>query len=395
MKLSDARVRNVKAGEKPIKLSDGGGLFLLVQPNGAKGWRLAYRFEGKQKLLSLGIYPAVTLKDAREKREELKRQLAKGIDPSAVRKAVKWAEGDTFEALAREWFNKFSASWAKGHAEKIIRRLERDIFPWIGKRPTKEISPPELLAVLRRIEARGAVETAHRAMQNCGQIFRYGIATGRAEREPAADLRGAIPPTKVQHHPSVKDPKAIAKLLKAIDGYEGTIVARCALQLAPLVFVRPGELRHAEWSEIDLELADWRIPAAKMKMKEPHIVPLSSQACAILEELRPLTGQGKYVFPGVRGPKRPMSENTVNAALRRLGYEKDEMTGHGFRSIASTTLHELGWPSAVIERQLAHGERNKVKAAYNFAEHLAERRKMMQAWANHLDQLKNASKAER
>lgn len=395
MKLSDARVRNVKAGEKPIKLSDGGGLFLLVQPNGAKGWRLAYRFEGKQKLLSLGIYPAVTLKDAREKREELKRQLAKGIDPSAVRKAVKWAEGDTFEALAREWFNKFSASWAKGHAEKIIRRLERDIFPWIGKRPTKEISPPELLAVLRRIEARGAVETAHRAMQNCGQIFRYGIATGRAERDPAADLRGAIPPTKVQHHPSVKDPKAIAKLLKAIDGYEGTIVARCALQLAPLVFVRPGELRHAEWSEIDLELADWRIPAAKMKMKEPHIVPLSSQACAILEELRPLTGQGKYVFPGVRGPKRPMSENTVNAALRRLGYEKDEMTGHGFRSIASTTLHELGWPSAVIERQLAHGERNKVKAAYNFAEHLAERRKMMQAWANHLDQLKNASKAER
>ena len=395
MKLSDARVRNVKAGEKPIKLSDGGGLFLLVQPNGAKGWRLAYRFEGKQKLLSLGIYPAVTLKDAREKREELKRQLAKGIDPSAVRKAVKWAEGDTFEALAREWFNKFSASWAKGHAEKIIRRLERDIFPWIGKRPTKEISPPELLAVLRRIEARGAVETAHRAMQNCGQIFRYGIATGRAERDPAADLRGAIPPTKVQHHPSVKDPKAIAKLLKAIDGYEGTIVARCALQLAPLVFVRPGELRHAEWSEIDLEFADWRIPAAKMKMKEPHIVPLSSQACAILEELRPLTGQGKYVFPGVRGPKRPMSENTVNAALRRLGYEKDEMTGHGFRSIASTTLHELGWPSAVIERQLAHGERNKVKAAYNFAEHLAERRKMMQAWANHLDQLKNASKAER
>lgn len=395
MKLSDARVRNVKAGEKPIKLSDGGGLFLLVQPNGAKGWRLAYRFEGKQKLLSLGIYPAVTLKDAREKREELKKQLAKGIDPSAVRKAVKWAEGDTFEALAREWFNKFSTSWAKGHAEKIIRRLERDIIPWIGKRPTKEISPPELLAVLRRIEARGAVETAHRAMQNCGQIFRYGIATGRAERDPAADLRGAIPPTKVQHHPSVKDPKAIAKLLKAIDGYEGTIVARCALQLAPLVFVRPGELRHAEWSEIDLERSEWRIPAAKMKMKEPHIVPLSSQACAILEELRPLTGQGKYVFPGVRGPKRPMSENTVNAALRRLGYEKDEMTGHGFRSIASTTLHELGWPSAVIERQLAHGERNKVKAAYNFAEHLAERRKMMQAWADHLDQLKNAPKAKR
>lgn len=392
MKLSDAKVRNVKAGENPIKLSDGGGLFLLVQPNGAKGWRLAYRFEGKQKLLSLGVYPAVTLKDAREKREELKKQLAKGIDPSAFRKAVKWAEGDTFEALAREWFNKFSAIWAEGHSEKIIRRLERDIFPWIGKRPTKEITPPELLAVLRRIEARGAIETAHRAMQNCGQIFRYGIATGRAERDPAADLRGAIPPTKVQHHPSVKDPKAIAKLLKAIDGYEGAITSRCALQLAPLVFVRPGELRHAEWSEIDLERAEWRIPAAKMKMKEPHIVPLSWQACAILEELKPLTGGGRYVFPSVRSLERPMSENTVNAALRRLGYEKDEMTGHGFRSIASTTLHELGWSSAVIERQLAHGERNKVKAAYNFAEHLGERRKMMQAWADHLGTLKNGLK---
>jgi integrase len=229
-------------------------------------------------------------------------------------------------------------------------------------------------------------------MQNCGQIFRYGIATGRAERDPAADLRGAIPPSKVQHHPSVKDPKAIAKLLKSIDGYEGFIISRCALQLAPLVFVRPGELRHAEWSEIDLERAEWRIPSAKMKMKEPHIVPLSRQSCAVLEELRPLTGGGLYVFPSVRSLDRPMSENTVNAALRRLGYEKDEMTGHGFRSIASTTLHELGWPSAVIERQLAHGERNKVKAAYNFAEHLAERRKMMQAWADYLDKLKNSRK---
>lgn len=391
MKLSDLKVRNAKAGEKPIKLSDGGGLFLLVQPNGAKGWRLAYRFEGKQKLLSLGIYPAVTLKSAREKRDEIKEQLAKGIDPSAFRKAAKSLDSDTFEALAREWFNKFSSTWVKSHSDKVIRRLERDIFPWIGKLPTMEITPPELLVVLRRIEARGAVESAHRVLQNCGQIFRYGIATGRAERDPSADLRGAIPPTKAQHYSSVKDPVAIGKLLRAIDGYEGTMIARCALRLAPLVFVRPGELRHAEWSEIDLKRGEWRIPAGKMKMKDPHIVPLSRQSIAILEELRPFTEQGKYVFPSPRSPNRLMSDNTVNAALRRLGYEKDQMTGHGFRSIASTTLHELGWPSAVIERQLAHGERNKVKAAYNFAEYLSERRKMMQAWADHLDKLKAAA----
>lgn len=389
MKLTDAEAKNAKPTDKPLKLSDGGGLFLLVQPNGKKGWRLAYRFQGKQKLLSLGIYPAVSLKEAREEREKFKKLLAKGIDPSAQRKADKDVPADTFEALAREWFAKFSSSWAKGHADKIIRRLERDIFPWIGNRATKEITPPELLAVLRRIEARGAVETAHRAMQNCGQIFRYGVATGKAERDTAADLRGAIPPTKVTHHPSVKDPKAVAKLLRAIDSYEGSLVTRCALQIAPLVFVRPGELRHAEWSEIDLELAEWRIPAEKMKMKEPHIVPLSWQACAVLKELQPLTGGGgRYVFPSVRSLDRPMSENTVNAALRRMGYEKNEMTGHGFRSIASTILHEQGWPSAVIERQLAHGERNKVKAAYNFAEHLPERRRMMQAWADYLEGLK-------
>lgn len=396
MKLSDVKIRNAKPSDKQQKLSDGGGLFLLISTNGTKAWRLAYRHGGKQKLLSLGIYPAVSLKEAREKREELKTLLVKGIDPSAHRQAVKFAAGDTFEALAREWHKKFSAIWSKSHSERILRRLEKNIFPWLGKKSIKEITPPELLAVLRRIEARGAVETAHRAMQNCGQIFRYAIATGRGERDVAADLRGAIPPSKTTHHPSIRDPQGVADLLKAIDSYEGSIITRCALQLAPLIFVRPGELRHAEWSEIDLERQEWRIPAEKMKMRELHIVPLSRQACLILKELEPLTGgpSGKYVFPSVRSNVRAMSENTVNAALRRLGFEKDQMTGHGFRSIASTLLHEQGWPSAVIERQLAHGERNKVKAAYNFAEHLPERKKMMQTWADYLDQLKSEKKAK-
>ena len=388
MKLTATKIKNVKPGGKPQKLSDGGGMFLLVQTSGTKLWRLSYRYDGKQKTLSLGKYPTVTLAEAREKREELKKLLAKGIDPGAYRKSVKYAKSDTFEALAREWHNKFKTIWSDSHASRILRRLEKNIFPWLGKRPIKDIKPPELLTVIRRIEARGAVETAHRTLQSCGQVFRYAIATGRAERDMAADLRGAIPPTKVTHHPSIKEPIAVAKLLRTIDTYEGSIVTRCALQLAPLVFVRPGELRHAEWTEINLEAAEWRIPNGKMKMREQHIVPLSRQACEILKEISPLTSDGKYVFPSVRSNERPMSENTVNAALRRLGYEKDEMTGHGFRSIASTLLHEHGWPSAVIERQLAHGERNKVKAAYNYAEYLTERRKMMQAWADYLDKIK-------
>ena len=394
MKLTATKVKSVKPGKKPQKLSDGGGMFLLVQSSGAKLWRLSYRYDGRQKTLSLGKYPAVSLAEAREKREELKRLLAKGIDPGAHRKSVKFANSDTFEALAREWHDKFKPTWAKSHAARILRRLEKDIFPWLGKKQIKTIDPPELLSVIRRIEARGAVETAHRTLQSCGQVFRYSIATGRAERDPAADLRGAIPPTKVTHHPSVKGPEAVAKLLRAIDSYEGSSITRCALQLAPFVFVRPGELRHAEWAEIDLEKGEWRIPAEKMKMREIHIVPLARQACEILEELQPLTGDGKYVFPSVRSSDRPMSENTVNAALRRLGYEKHEMTGHGFRSIASTLLHEQGWPSAVIERQLAHGERNKIKAAYNYAEYLSERRKMMQAWADYLYGLKSASESK-
>ncbi|MEB0165111.1 tyrosine-type recombinase/integrase, partial [Glaciimonas sp. CA11.2] len=286
-----------------------------------------------------------------------------------------------------EWFSKYAPNWVASHSDKIIRRLERDIFPWLGSRPISEISAPELLDVLRRIEKRGAIETAHRAHQNCGQIFRYAIATGRAERDPSGDLKGAIPPSKEKHHPSITEPKAVGELLRCIGGYTGSFVTKCALQLAPLLFVRPGELRKAEWSEINLDTAEWRIPAEKMKMRAVHIVPLSIQAVAILNEIMPLTGKGKYVFPGARTNGRPMSENTVNGALRRLGYGSDDMTGHGFRSMASTLLNEQGWNRDAIERQLAHAERDSIRAAYNYAEHLPERRKMMQAWADYMDGL--------
>jgi len=337
------------------------------------------------------------LKQARERRDDARKLLANGIDPSERRKATKTAATDraanSFEAIAREWFASFSKAWAKSHADKVIHRLDLNVFPWLGGRPIAEIAASELLAVLRRIESRGAIETAHRTKQACSQVFRYAVATGRAERDPSADLRGALAPAKERHHPSVKDPTAIGALLRALDGYTGSPVTKCALQLAPLTFTRPGELRQAEWTEINLDGAEWRIPAERMKMRSPHIVPLSMQAVAVLRELHPITGRNKYVFPGARTNGRPMSENTVNAALRRLGYSKDEMTGHGFRSIASTQLNEQGWNRVAIERQLAHAERDDVRAAYNFAEHLPERRRMMQAWADYLDGLRSGAKA--
>ena len=392
MPLTDPAIRNAKPGEKPIRLFDGGGLYLEVAPAGGKWWRLKYRFSGKEKRISLSVYPDVSLKEARNRRDEARTQLAEGIDPGEARKAIKSAHADirknSFEAVAREWFAKFSPHWSEGHSKRIIRRLNRDIFPWVGSKLICEVTAPELLSTLRRIESRGALETAHRVLQNCGQVFRYAIATGRAERDPSADLRGALPPTKGKHHASITDTKAIGSLLRAIDGYQGTFVTQCALRLAPLVFVRPVELRRAEWVEIDLNAAEWRIPADKMKMKVQHIVPLANQTVEILSELHPLTGCGRYVFPGVRINSRPMSENTINSALRRLGYTKDEMTGHGFRSIASTLLNEQGWHRDAIERQLAHSESNAVRAAYNYAEHLPERRKMMQAWADYLGGLK-------
>ncbi|MCG9095184.1 tyrosine-type recombinase/integrase [Laribacter hongkongensis] len=399
MPLTDTACRNAKPadGDKPIKLSDGLGLHLLVNTTG-KYWRLAYRFGGKQKTLALGVYPAVSLKDVRERRDEARKLLASGIDPGEARKAQKAAgslnAANSFEVIAREWHGKFLPTWTTSHADKIMRRFERDVFPWLGSRPVAEIDAPALLAVLRRIESRGAIETAHRAMQSAGQVFRYAIATGRAQRNPAADLVGALAPAIKQSFPTITDPTKIAELLRAIDGYQGTLPTLCALRLAPLVFVRPGELRKAEWSEIDLDGSTWIIPAERMKMREKHVVPLSEQAVAILRELHPLTGDGRYVFPGARTNGRPMSENTINAALRRLGYDKDTMTGHGFRHMASTLLNEQGWNRDAIERQMAHAERNQVRAVYNYAEYLPERRKMMQAWSDYLDALKAGTAAK-
>ena len=395
MPLSDTVIRNAKPADKPRKLADGGGLYIEVAPSGGKWWRFKYRFEGKEKRLSLGVYPDVGLKDARDKHAEARKLLAAGVDPSANKKAAKSAQGEraanSFEIVAREWFDKHAPNWKENHSGKIIRRLEVDIFPWLGARPVGEITAPDLLAAIRRIESRGALETAHRALANCGQVFRYAIATGRAQRDTAADLRGALPPVKEKHHASITDPKAIGELLRDIEGYQGAFITRCALRLAPLVFLRPGELRKAEWAEIDLDKTEWRIPAARMKMNAVHIVPLASQAVAILRELHPLTGSGKYVFPGARSAARPMSENAVLAALRRMDYATDEMTGHGFRSMASTLLNEQGYNRDAIERQLAHAERDGVRAAYNYAEYLPERKKMMQSWADYLGALKTGA----
>ncbi|MBF0422167.1 MAG: tyrosine-type recombinase/integrase [Magnetococcales bacterium] len=395
MPLTDRAIRQAKPAERAQKIFDSGGLYLEVAPSGGKWWRLKYRFGGKEKRISLGVYPDVSLKQARERRDEARRLLAEEIDPGAHRKATKaaqvTAEDGSFQTVALEWLAKYQPTWTPGHATDIMSRLKRDVFPWLGNRPVADITAPELLAVLRRIESRGALETAHRIKSSCGQVFLYAIATGRAERNPAADLKGALPPVRQRRMATMTDPKAIAALLRVIDGYQGAFVTRCALRLAPLTFVRPGELRHAEWSELDLEAAEWRIPAIKMKAREMHIVPLSRQAVEVLRELHPLTGSGRYVFPGGRTIHRPMSENAVLAALRRMGFQKDEMTGHGFRAMASTRLNEMGWKPDVIERQLAHAERNKVRAAYNHAEYLPERRKMMQAWADYLDALREGA----
>lgn len=395
MALTNVAVQGAKPKEKRYNLKDEKGLYLEVAPSGGKWWRLRYWLAGRENRLSLGTFPEVSLAQARERRDEARKILAQGIDPSEARKAEKaqaLTGEETFELVAMEWFECNRPKWSATNARHVLARLKSYVFPVLGVRPIREITAPELLAAMRRVEDRGAVFSAHRTLQNCGQVFRYAVACGKAERDPSQDLRGALAPTKEKHHASVTEPKAVAELLRAIDGYQGTLATRCALNLAPLVFVRPGELRHAEWSEIDLEAGEWRIPAEKMKMRVQHIVPLSRQAVAVLRELQPLTGAGRYVFPSERTKARPMSENTVNAALRRLGYSKNEMTGHGFRSMASTLLHEQGWNRDAIERQLAHAERNKVRAAYNYAEFLPERRKMMQAWADYLDGLKAGGK---
>ncbi|MCG6878403.1 MAG: integrase arm-type DNA-binding domain-containing protein [Deltaproteobacteria bacterium] len=396
MPLTDAKVRNARPKSKQFKIFDTDGLFLLVSPAGGKWWRFKYRFGGKEKLISLGTYPEVSLAQARGRRDEARKQVADSIDPSQVRKALKNAtiqNQSTFEAVAREWHTRFTPTWTPGHALTIKRRLELNVFPWIGERPIMEIKAPELLMTLRRIESRGALETAHRVRAICGQVFRYAVATGRAERDPAADLRGALPPVKPKHLSAITDPEKVAGLLRAIDGYQGSFVTKCALRLAPYLFVRPGELRQMEWAEIDFEAAEWNIPAEKMKTRQPHLVPLARQSLGILRELNPLTGTGRYVFPSPRTPKRPMSNNGVLSALRRMGFDKEEMTGHGFRAMARTILDEiLQCRPDFIEHQLGHAVRDPNGRAYNRTAHLVERRKMMQTWADYLDGLKAGAK---
>jgi len=395
MPVIDTELRTAKPTAKAFKLFDGGGLFLLVTPEGGKRWRLKYRIDGKEKLLALGVYPDVSLKQARVRRDEARRLLADGLDPGEQRKAEKAAQGEraanSFEAIAREWADKNRTAWTPGYHAKIVRRLELHAFPWIGGYPVADLTAPALLACARRLEERGSNDVAHRIVQDVGQVVRYAIATGRADRDPSGDLKGALAPLKVKHHASVTDPRAVGELLRAMHGYGGTFEVVSALKLAPLVFVRPGELRMAEWTEFDLDAAEWRIPAERMKMRDAHIVPLSTQSIAILRELHPLTGRGRYVFPGARSNGRPMSENAITAALRRMGYSREHQTGHGFRSMASTLLNEQGWNRDAIERQLAHAERDGVRAAYNRAEHLPERRRMMQAWADYLDALREGA----
>jgi len=394
--LSDMKVKTAKPKDKPYKLSDNDGLYLLVTEKGNKWWRFKYRFDGKEKLLSLGTYPEISLADARQRRDENRKQVAKGIDPGFVRKSQKQSETeekDTFEVIAREWHERFKSTWSQGHAATIMDRMERDLFPWIGKRPIAEIKALELLASMRRVESRGALETAHRIRTIGGQVFRYAVATGRAERDISADLKGALPQPQDKHRAAITEPLEVAKLLRAIDDYSGSFVVKCALKIAPLVFVRPGELRHMEWTELDFENAQWNIPAGKMKMKEPHLVPLSEQTITILKELQRLTGTSRYVFPSGRSFDRALSDNAILSALRRMGYAKDEMSGHGFRAMARTMLDEvLQIRPDFIEHQLAHAVRDPNGRAYNRTAHLSERRKMMQKWADYLDGLKQGAK---
>lgn len=393
MPLTDAAIRKSKPAPKARKLSDGGGLFLLIAPTGGKLWRLKYRFGGKEKLLALGAYPHVTLARARQQRDEAKRQLAEGIDPGQLKKAVKSQQvertSNSFEAVAREWVARHLAERAESHRSRVVSRLERCVFPYLGARPVAEITAPEVLAVARRIEARGAIETAHRALQNVGQVMRYAVATGRAVTDPTAALRGALTPANPQHMAApADDPARVGEILRATEAFKGGPVVAAALRLLPLLFCRPGELRTMCWADVDLDAAEWRFTTSKTRTE--HLVPLSRQAVAILRELHPLTGHGRHVFPSARGAGRPMSDAAINAAYRRLGIDtRTELTGHGWRAVARTLLHErLGFAAEVIEHQLAHAVPDALGRAYNRTKFIDERRRMMQAWADHLDRLK-------
>ncbi|GAB3288802.1 tyrosine-type recombinase/integrase [Parahaliea aestuarii] len=394
MPLTATEVKEAKPQEKPRKLADGGGLYLLVQPNGAKYWRYKYRYGGKEKTLALGVYPEVSLKSARQKHLAARDKLAQGTDPGEVRKVEKLtrhlAAAESFEAVAREWFNQTMPEKSESYRMRTGRILDKDLYPVLGNRPVAAITAPELLATLRRIEGRGAYDMAHRAKQTAGQIFRYAVATGRAERDPSGDLKGALKPKRQKkHHAALTNPAEVGRLLVAMDGFEGTPTVKTALLLSPLLFQRPGEIRAMEWAEINWEAEQWEIPAEKMKMRQPHIVPLCSQALDLLRELHPLTGRGRFVFPSPRGASRCLSENGVRTALRTIGYDNDTMTPHGFRATARTILDEvLGYRVDWIEHQLAHAVKDANGRAYNRTAHLEGRAKMMQGWADYLDNLK-------
>ncbi|OWY33316.1 tyrosine-type recombinase/integrase [Herbaspirillum aquaticum] len=394
--LKDLQVKNAKPKDKPYKLADGGGLYLLVTPAGGKGWRLKYLYRGKEKLISLGTYPEVGLQEARKRRDSNKELLSDGIDPSDNRKAKKLVgleqAANSFEVIAREWLSRAENGWVKSHHAKIVARFEKDIFPYLGKKPITAITAPDLLSVVRKIESRGVLETAHRALSNCGQVFRYAVATGRTERDPTADLRGALPSVNSRrtHFAAITEPKEVGNLLRSLYGYDGSPTVCAALRLAPLVFVRPGELRAAEWAHIDLDNAEWRYTVTKTNT--PHIVPLSAQAVEILKELQPLTGDGRYVFPSPRSKSRPMSDNAILSAMRRMDIGKDIMSGHGFRAMARTILDEvLAERVDLIEHQLAHAVRDPNGRAYNRTSHLPERKRMMQRWADYLDTLRKGA----
>lgn len=392
--LTDTAVRNARAAERPFRLYDQRGLYLDVRPHGGKWWRLKYRFDGKEKLLALGTYPDVSLRKARERRDEARALLADGVDPGAERKRRKLERraraASSFESIAREWHAKRAPAWAASHSGRILRRLERDVFPHLGNRPIGEITPPEILAVLRRIEDRGAVDTAHRARSNCSQVFRYAVATGRAVSDPCRDLRDALASTQGGHFAAVTDPGELAAILRAIDSYQGTATVRAALGLLPMLFTRPGKLRAMRWADVDVPNRTW---CFRSKNGDDHVVPLPRQAVAILEQQRPLSAhRSAYVFPGGRSPTRPLSDNAFTAALRRLEIPKTVMSAHGFRATARTLLHErLGYAPDVIEHQLAHRVPDRLGGAYNRTKFLRERRRMMQAWADYLDDLRTGA----
>jgi len=392
--LTEAAIKAAKPRQSPYKLKDERGLYLLVQPTGGRLWRFRFYVDGRESMLSLGAYPDVPLKLARERRDEARQQLARGINPAAQRKAKSAAKAETFRAIALEWLAKQQHKMSASSYQKSKWLLEGLLFPYVGDKPIADIGAPDLLAALRRTEARGRHESAHRAKWKAGQVFRYAIATGRAKHNPASELREALSPVKVKHFAAITDPGRIGALLRALDGYTGQPSTEYALKLAPLLFVRPGELRGARWEEVTLdgEAPVWRIPGERMKMGEEHLVPLSRQAVSLLQELMPITGPKGLVFPSLRTGTRPISENTINAALRRLGYSKNEMTGHGFRAMASTCLNERGYPPEVIELQLAHADRDKVRAAYARGKALPARRRMMQEWADYLDGLRAGAK---